>query len=93
MQRARHDNWTAAKQKCKFKPYEDNTLPAEWLKQKVTAAQKTGNSVEKLVHSCFWWECEVLQAVSYEAKHEMTITSSNYSLLIIPKKWKLVRCS
>lgn len=76
--------------KCKFKPYEDNTT-SRMAKAKVTAAQKTGNSVEKLVHSCF--ECEVLQAVSYEAKHEMTITSSNYSLLIIPKKWKLVRCS
>lgn len=46
-------------------------------------AQKTGNSVEKQDHSCIWWECEVLQAVSYEAKHEMTITSSSYTLLII----------
>ena len=53
------------------------------------AAQKTGNSVEKLGRSCFWWECEVLQAVSYEAKHEMTITSSSQTLLIIyPKEMK-----
>lgn len=43
-------------------------------------ALKAGDSVDKLDHTHFWWECEMLQISSYKTKLVITVNSSSCTL-------------